>query len=68
MGIRKCIYQVYPLGFTGAPFENDGELRHGILRFIDWIPHIRKVGANAIYFHLYLNPIHMVTIQEITRK
>lgn len=47
---ESVFYQVYPLGFTGAPFENDGELRHGILRFIDWIPHIRKVGANAIYF------------------
>ncbi len=42
---ESVFYQVYPLGFTGAPFENDGELRHGILRFIDWIPHIRKVGA-----------------------
>ena len=47
---ESVFYQVYPLGFTGAPFENDGKLRHGILRFIDWIPHIRKVGANAIYF------------------
>lgn len=47
---ESVFYQAYPLGFTGAPFENDGELRHGILRFIDWIPHIRKVGANAIYF------------------
>lgn len=47
---ESVFYQVYPLGFTGAPFENDGELRHGILRFIDWIPHIKKVGANAIYF------------------
>ena len=32
---ESVFYQVYHLGFTGAPFENDGELRHGILRFID---------------------------------
>ena len=47
---ESVFYQIYPLGFAGVPFENDGELRHGILRVIDWIPHIQKLGCNAIYF------------------
>lgn len=47
---ESVFYQIYPLGFTGAPYENDDELRHGILRVIDWIPHIQKLGCNAIYF------------------
>lgn len=47
---ESVFYQIYPLGFAGVPFENDGELRHGILRVIDWIPHIHKLGCNAIYF------------------
>lgn len=47
---ESVFYQIYPLGFTGVPFENDGVLRHGILKVIDWIPHIQKVGCNAIYF------------------
>ncbi len=47
---ESVFYQIYPLGFTGVPFENDGEQRHGILKVIDWIPHIKKVGCNAIYF------------------
>ncbi len=47
---ESVFYQIYPLGFTGVPFENDGVQRHGILRVIDWIPHITKIGCNAIYF------------------
>ena len=46
----SVFYQIYPLGFCGAPFENDGVLQHRILKVIDWIPHIKKLGANAIYF------------------
>ncbi len=47
---ESVFYQIYPLGFCGAPFENDGVLRSGILKTIDWIPHIKHLGANAIYF------------------
>ena len=43
-------YQIYPLGFCGAPFENDGILENRILKVIDWIPHMKKLGINAIYF------------------
>ena len=43
-------YQIYPLGFCGAPFENDGVLTPRIRKVIDWIPHIKNLGANAIYF------------------
>ena len=56
--MRACImwayesvfYQIYPLGFCGAPFENDGVLTPRIRKVIDWIPHIKNLGANAIYF------------------
>ena len=47
---ESVFYQIYPLGFCGAPFENDGVLEHRILKVNDWIPHITKLGANAIYF------------------
>ena len=46
----SVFYQIYPLGFCGAPFENDGRLESRILKVIDWIPHIKKLGINAIYF------------------
>ena len=47
---ESVFYQIYPLGFAGAPFENDGVLKHRILKVNDWIPHITRLGANAIYF------------------
>jgi glycosidase len=47
---ESVFYQIYPLGFCGAPFENDGILNHRINKINDWIEHIKKVGANAIYF------------------
>lgn len=47
---ESVFYQIYPLGFCGAPFENDGIEASRILKVIDWIPHIKKVGANAVYF------------------
>ncbi len=47
---ESVFYQIYPLGFCGAPFENDGILEDRILKVIDWIPHMKKLGINAIYF------------------
>ena len=47
---ESVFYQIYPLGFCGAPYENDGQLEHRILKVNEWIPHIKKLGANAIYF------------------
>lgn len=47
---ESVFYQIYPLGFCGAPFENDGVLEHRILKVEEWIPHIKKLGADAIYF------------------
>lgn len=47
---ESVFYQIYPLGFCGAPFENDGNLEHRILKVKEWIPHMEKLGINAIYF------------------
>ena len=47
---ESVFYQIYPLGFCGAPFENDGKLEKRILKVLDWIPHMKKLGINAIYF------------------
>ena len=47
---ESVFYQIYPLGFCGAPFENDGVLEHRFLKVLDWIPHMEKLGIDAIYF------------------
>ncbi len=48
---ESVIYQIYTLGFCGAPFENDGALVHRILKVKDWIPHLKKLGVNAVLFN-----------------
>ena len=50
---NAVFYQIYPLGLCGAPRENDGKPAHRLERIKDWIPHIEKLGANA----MYLSPV-----------
>ncbi|MFI3237921.1 MAG: alpha-amylase family glycosyl hydrolase [Lachnospiraceae bacterium] len=47
---ESVFYQIFPMGFCGAPFENDGVLESRILKVLDWVPHIEKLGCNAVYF------------------
>ncbi|HJC56296.1 MAG TPA: cyclomaltodextrinase [Candidatus Eisenbergiella intestinipullorum] len=47
---ESVFYQIYPLGFCGAPFENDGVESSRIRKVKEWIPHIKKTGADAVYF------------------
>jgi len=47
---ESVIYQIYPFGFCGAPEQNDGILESRVLKVIDWIPHLVKLGVNALYF------------------
>ncbi len=47
---NSVFYQIYPLGFCGAPFENDGNPVSRINKIYEWIPHIKKLGVDAIYF------------------
>jgi glycosidase len=48
---ETSFYQIYPLGFCGAPFENDGKLEHRILKVLDFIPHLQKLGVGAVLFN-----------------
>ncbi|MCI8970386.1 MAG: maltodextrin glucosidase [Oscillibacter sp.] len=50
---KSVFYQIYPLGFCGAPKENDGAAVSRIGKIADWAPHIQKLGADAVY----LSPI-----------
>ena len=47
---ESVFYQIYPMGFCGAPFENDGKLEHRILKVKDWAPHLQKLNVGAVYF------------------
>ena len=47
---EAVFYQIYPLGFCGALYNNDGVLVSRIGKVKEWIPHMKKLGINAIYF------------------
>lgn len=47
---KSVIYQIYPFGFCGAPAKNDGVLVSRILKVIDYIPHLKKLNMDAVYF------------------
>ncbi len=47
---NSVFYQIYPLGFCGAPKDNDGQSVPRIRKVVDWIPHIKKLNVDAIYF------------------
>ena len=50
---KSNIYHIYPLGFCGCErFRSEAkELDKGrILKVIEWIPHLKSLNMNAIYF------------------
>ena len=51
MWYKKAVfYQIFPLGFCDGLRDNDGVERRNIKEVTDWIPHMKKLGVNAIYF------------------
>ena len=65
---ESVFYQIYPLGFCGAPFENDGICEHRILKVLDWIPHMKKLGINAIYFSpIFESDTHGYNTRDYTK-
>ena len=45
------IYNIYPLGFCGAPKKNDFQLTYRLDKIEGFIPHFKKMGVNAIVFN-----------------
>lgn len=50
---ESVFYQIYPIGFCGAPrtaLEEGQPSCNRIGKVIDWIDHIKRLGCNAVYF------------------
>ncbi len=47
---ESVFYQIYPIGFCGAPRQNDGITVNRIAKVKDWADHIVSIGCNAVYF------------------
>lgn len=65
---ESVFYQIYPLGFCGAPFENDGQPVSRIRKVLDWIPHMQALGVNALYFcPVFESDTHGYNTREYTK-
>jgi len=47
---KSVFYQFYPLGVLGAPKVNDNVTVPRILELEKWVPHLQRLGIDAIYF------------------
>lgn len=62
------IYQIYPLGLCGAPLQNDGVEAHRILRVLDWVEHIKRLGADCVLFNpLFESDAHGYDTRDYNR-
>lgn len=50
---NSVFYQIYPIGFCGAPVHNDGECVPRIRKLMDWSEYLGNLGVDSIL----LNPI-----------
>lgn len=66
------VYQIYPLGLCGAPLQNDAanpdNAGHRILRVLDWVEHIKKLGATCVLFNpLFESDAHGYDTRDYTK-
>lgn len=49
---EAVFYHIYPLGFCGAPKNNDyiSQPDPRLLKVTEWIEHIKNIGADSVYF------------------
>ena len=52
---EALVYQIYPLGCVGAPWDNDGVLEHRIRQLAEpaWLDHLEALGVTCVL----LNPV-----------
>lgn len=50
---HSVFYQIYPLGFCGAPLSNDGVPAHRIRKVADWADYLEQLGIDCVL----LNPV-----------
>lgn len=48
---QQTIYQIYPLGACGAPFQNDFAPTPRIRKVEEWIGHLEKLGVDTVLFN-----------------
>ena len=57
---NETFYQIYPIGFCGAPVHNDGVTEHRILKIGEWAEYLGDLGIGSII----LNPRSTVVLER----
>lgn len=55
---ESIIYNIYPLGFCGAPKDNDGKLVYRLDKIYDCIEHLKKMSVNVLVFNPLFESSH----------
>ena len=63
---ESIIYNIYPLGFCGAPKENDGKLEYRLDKIYDIIDNLKKMSVNVIVFNPLFESSSSVNVCFIT--
>lgn len=48
---EAVMYNIYPLGFAGAPKDNDFKLTYRLDKIYDWMDNFKKLGINTLVFN-----------------
>ena len=48
---ESVVYNIYPLGYCGAPKENDHAQSYRLDKVLDCIPHFKRLGVNVMLFN-----------------
>ena len=44
---HSIFYQIYPIGFCGAPVHNDGQTVPRIRKLLDWTDYLSDLGLHS---------------------
>lgn len=64
----STFYQIYPIGFCGAPVSNDGIVTSRIRKVLDWTDYLQSLGVDAVLFNpVFESDTHGYDTKDFTK-
>lgn len=65
---HSTFYQIYPIGFCGAPVSNDGIVTSRIRKVLDWTDYLQSLGVDAVLFNpVFESDTHGYDTKDFTK-
>ena len=65
---HSTFYQIYPIGFCGAPLSNDAIVTPRIRKVLDWTDYLQSLGIDAILFNpVFESDTHGYDTKDFTK-